>query len=142
MQKPKSRYFAPKGGNPSKVVQSASRGGDVIERLRQEHAGLRPSNPPQFLDMSGYDPDSFIEAMNMVTDVRRRFSALPSRLRAECQNDPRQLLRLQQAAANGDDVSIAVLKRFGLTMEPTEAPPATPNPLQTDLVDQAEGDAS
>lgn len=129
------------GGKPSPVNQSATRGGDVMSRLREQAAGLRPLQQGHFLDLSFTDPDSFGDAMNLVTDLKRRFQALPSRLRAECQNDPRQMLRLVQAARAGDDVSVAVLKRFGLSVTPPKASePVVPlvDPNQTNLIPDPE----
>lgn len=144
MAKPVSRkrVFHPTGGKPSPVNQSASRGGDVMRRLQEQAAGLRPVTHGQFMDLTYTDPDAFIDAMNMVTDIRRRFSALPSRLRAECQNDPRQFLRLHAQAVSGDEVSLAVLKKFGLSVTAPKAPQAPQaDPNQVDLLKEADASA-
>lgn len=144
MQK-RNRVIQRSGGKPSPVSQSAARGGDVLERLRQQAAGLLRPGAGQFLDLTYSDPDVFIDAMNMVTDVRRRFAALPSRLRAECQNDPRQFLRLATSARQGDELSVALLKRYGLSVTPPAAVKSPAAELaaaelghQVDLVDEAE----
>lgn len=132
------KHVQRKGGKPSPVNQSAARGGDVIERLRQQAAGLLQPRQSMYMDMTHADPDNFIEAMNLVVDVKRRFAALPSRLRAECQNDPRQFLRLANTAAQGDEVAVSVLKKFGLSVTPPKPPAPVPDPAQQDLVKQAE----
>lgn len=121
------RKFQPKSSKPSPVVQSAQAGDSVLRRVADVAAGLRPQVQGQFLDLTYSDPDDFGRAMNLVADTKRRFQALPAKLRAACLNDPRELLVMVSQASRGDEVAAAVLKRHGLSFkapEPPKAPPA------------------
>lgn len=114
------RVFAHKSDAKSPVVQSAHLQDDVISRLQQTQAGLRQATPGQYLDLTQYDPDAYIHALNTVATLKQRFAALPSALRAACLNDPRQLLVLAADAKSGDEMSVALLKRYGLSVTPPE----------------------
>lgn len=117
-----SRKFQPKSTKPSPVVQSAHTGDSVLRRVSEMQAGLRLPGQGQFLDLTHSDPDEFGRAMNLVAETKRRFAALPSKLRAACLNDPRELLSMVSAASRGDEVSRALLKRHGVSFEPPKAP--------------------
>lgn len=120
------RKFQPKSSKPSPVVQSAQAGDSVLRRVADVAAGLRPQVQGQFLDLTYSDPDDFGRAMNLVADTKRRFQALPAKLRAACLNDPRELLVMVSQASRGDEVAAAVLKRHGLTFKAPEASKAPP----------------
>lgn len=140
MAKPISRGFHPISDKPSKVVESAAAGDSVLRRVQDMANGL--IQPPQgrFLDLGDADPENFIHSMNLVAETKRRFAALPARLRAECLNDPRLLLTLVSKARQGDEDAIHTLKRYKLSVTPPKAPePSKPSPapVQEDLVRQA-----
>lgn len=120
------RVFQPKSLKPSPVVQSAQAGDSVLRRVHEQAVGLRPQVQGQFLDLSYTDPDEFGRAMNIVADTKRRFAALPAKLRAACLNDPRELLRLVHSAQQGDDMAVAIMKRHGLSFKAPEPPAASP----------------
>jgi len=134
----------PNPNSKSPVVQSAHTGDSVLKRVHEMSHGLRVPNQGQFLDLSHADPDNFIEAMNVVVETRRRFNALPARLRAECLNDPRNLLTLVHRARSGDDDAITTLKMCKVLPKNYTHEPVKPasEPVQEDLVKQAEKPAS
>lgn len=117
-----SRGRHPVSKQKSPVVQSAHLGDDVISRLQQTQQGLRPALQGSFVDLTAYDPDRYLESLNMVATMKQTFNSFPSGLRAACLNDPRQLLVLGQKAAQGDDLSVAILKKYGLSVTPPKAP--------------------
>lgn len=120
------RSFQPKSSKPSPVVQSAQAGDSVLRRVSELSQGLRLPGQGQFLDLTYSDPDEFARAMNLVADTKRRFAALPAKLRAACLNDPRELLQMVSSAARGDKVAAAVLERHGVSFKAPEPPPAPP----------------
>jgi len=137
----------PKSNSKSPVVQSAHTGDSVLKRVHEMSQGLRVSNQGQFLDLSHADPDNFIEAMNVVVETRRRFNTLPARLRAECLNDPRNLLTLVHKARSGDDDAISTLKMCKVLPKnythDSKPPVQEPKPpVQEDLVKQVEKSAA
>lgn len=124
----------PNPKDKSPVVQATHTGDSVLARVRLMQQGLFVPNQASFLDLTHADPDMFIESMNVVVETRRRFESLPSKLRAECLNDPRNLLALVRDAQRGDEDALGVLKRhkvipkdFGKP-KPPDPVPAPPEP--------------
>lgn len=134
-----TRKFARQSNSKSPVQQSAALQPGVIERLQRQQSGLVPPAQGQFVDLTMYDPDRYMESLNMVADLKRRFAALPSGLRSACLNDPTQLLRLGAQALQGDEVSLALLKRHGLSVTPPASPEA---PKASDKPKEGSGDGS
>lgn len=135
-----SRGFHPVSSAPSRVKQSLSPGDSMIRRVHEQQQGLRLRDPAQFVDMRLADPEEYINSLNLVSDVKRRFAALPARLRAECLNDPRQLLVLAEAANRGDQDAVDTLVRHKVIKRPQRDPqasPGSPAVKQEDLVEQA-----
>lgn len=119
----------------SPVQQAIPRGG-LMDQLRQLQSGLLQPRQGQFLDLTG--SDDFHAAMNIVARVKRQFASLPSGLRWDCMNDPRQMQSLLRSAQEGDEVSVALLKRYGVEwkrpLEPVAPEPPVMSSEQLDLV--------
>lgn len=65
-------------------------------------------------------------ACNLVANVNAEFAALPSSVRAEFANDPRQLL---DALTSTDDNVVARLEELGLKPKPQPEPVLQPQPV-------------
>ena len=139
------RHTQPRNHEVSPVQQAVPRGG-LLDQLQLLQAGLLQPRQGQFLDLSGYD--DYHAALDFVVQTKQRFQALPSALRRDCMNDPRQFLRLCSNAAQGDEVAVAQLKRHGLKVTPNDPsrvattrpgePVPRPNVEQQDLVQQSQ----
>lgn len=139
------RVNPPRGEVTNPVQQAIPRGG-LLDQLSMIQAGLVAPRQGQYLDLTGFD--DYQASLDFVLETKRRFQALPSGLRRDCMNDPRQFLRLAAQAAEGDEVAQAQFRRHGLQVSPgrpnhvSSRPPertARKEPVQQDLVDQAGG---
>lgn len=116
---PRSTPRIPSGkGNfpPSKTQQHPAHEAD-INSIMARHARLPPGSPighgqgrdtMQYMDLTIL-PESYHAAQNLVVDMKHRFAALPSRVRARFANEPVQLLRFIQDPRNLEEA-----RRLGL----------------------------
>lgn len=142
MASKRKRVFEPRSKDKGPVQQAVPRGG-LLDQLQLMQAGLLAPRQGQFLDLTGFD--DYQSALDFVVETKQRFQALPSGLRRDCQNDPRQFLRMASNAAQGDEVAAAQFRRYGLSVTPAgdvagvrPGSPTPPKVVQTDLVKEAE----
>lgn len=108
--------------------------GDLVARHRLGASLHDPSATRQPI-WGDFTALSFQRYQDSVIDVQRRFSVLPSAVRRYFSNQPYQLLRVVDSAREGNDDSIAVLKKLNILVdmpvEPAVTPPAPTPPAPT-----------
>jgi phage internal scaffolding protein len=91
---------------PKTLTEQSHKKGTDINHLVKTYArsgGLPQVNPDNFRDM----PNSidFHTAMNMAAEVNQKFDSLPSEIRNEFNNDPRNMLQYLEAGGDITDIS-------------------------------------
>lgn len=86
---------------------------------------MRSDKPPFYLNNPNLSSMDFLETQNLVIDAKRRFEALPSKIRKQFDHSPYELLRFMENPENKEEAI-----RLGLVAP--DKPPVDPN--QTDLL--------
>lgn len=143
MARPTPRIPSGKGNFGSSRTQPHKAQGTDINDIMSRHARLPAGSPighGQGTDKMSYMdltilPESYHAAQNLVVDMKHRFSALPSRVRARFANEPVQLLRFLQDPRNLEEA-----RRLGLVAPAAPGSrgdvPPDPKAYQVDLEDQ------
>lgn len=98
-----SKYRETKIKHPRSVVdQSAAQAMDLNRIVKQTRVtGLPPSDRQPLFTRADFGMD-YHEAQNKILNVKLRFNALPARLRAEFDNDPKLLIDFISKPENQD----------------------------------------
>ena len=104
--------------------QSEAAAADINKIVaKAQKTGFLPVVSAQPIDSALPAPDSFHEAMNIVTHAKAQFDALPVAVRNEFDNNPEKFLEAVHKSDKDEDVK-QKLQEFGVLKKPDpEAPP-------------------
>ena len=123
---------------PSLTEQSFGYETDINNIVKKAVQSSLPPNTDKPIFGSKFDPTSYNEALNLVTEAKQQFDVLPSNVRNRFENNPVKLLEFLQDESNYDEaVKLGLVNKKPVFDVPIDS--VNKNPVQGTPVASGEG---